>query len=77
MATAKEMCRKAGLTHDQLAKSLRRDRSTITDILNEKAMPSLPIALLIARRVKSTVEDLFGHRVIDPLDEETQEINHV
>ena len=48
-----------GLSQEQLAQELGVSRQTISYIETEKFIPSLPLALKIARFFNSSVESLF------------------
>ncbi|MDX6374401.1 MAG: putative transcriptional regulator [Nocardioidaceae bacterium] len=49
----------AGLSQGQLGKALGVSRQTINSIENGRYLPSLPLALAIARNFDSSVEDIF------------------
>jgi putative transcriptional regulator len=49
----------AGLSQGELGKALGVSRQTINSIENGRYLPSLPLALAIARNFDATVEDIF------------------
>ena len=55
----RELREKAGLSQGQLADAVDVSRQTINSIENERYMPSLPLALALARYFGKPVEDLF------------------
>ncbi len=48
-----------GLSQGQLASALSVSRQTINSIEQERYMPSLPLAIALARYFASTVEEVF------------------
>lgn len=48
-----------GLSQAQLAESMSVSRQTINSIENGRYVPSLPLALALARYFKTTVEEVF------------------
>ncbi|HEY5160939.1 MAG TPA: helix-turn-helix transcriptional regulator [Gaiellaceae bacterium] len=55
----RELREKAGLSQGQLADAVDVSRQTINSIENERYMPSLPLALALARYFGKAVEDVF------------------
>ena len=51
---------RVGLTQAELASAIGVSRQTISAIERREATPSVRVALAIARRLETTVEDLFG-----------------
>jgi putative transcriptional regulator len=49
----------AGLSQGELGKALGVSRQTINSIENGRYLPSLPLALAIARNFGKSVEDIF------------------
>lgn len=49
----------AGLSQRELGEQLSVSRQTINSIETEKYDPSLPLAIAIARRFNTTVEEIF------------------
>ena len=49
----------AGLSQGELGKALGVSRQTINSIENGRYLPSLPLALAIARNFETSVEDIF------------------
>ena len=49
----------AGLSQGELGKALGVSRQTINSIENGRYLPSLPLALAIARNFEASVEDIF------------------
>jgi putative transcriptional regulator len=49
----------AGLSQGDLARDLGVSRQTINSIENGRYLPSLPLALAIARNFEARVEDIF------------------
>jgi putative transcriptional regulator len=49
----------AGLSQQQLGAALEVSRQTINSIEKERYMPSLPLAIAIARFFETTVEEVF------------------
>jgi putative transcriptional regulator len=49
----------AGLSQGELGKALGVSRQTINSIENGRYLPSLPLALAIARNFGTSVEDIF------------------
>ncbi len=49
----------AGLSQGDLGKALGVSRQTINSIENGRYLPSLPLALAIARNFDARVEDIF------------------
>ena len=48
-----------GLTQQQLAEAMRVSRQTVNAIETGKYIPSLPLAMALARFFKLTVEEMF------------------
>jgi putative transcriptional regulator len=48
-----------GLSQGQLASAMKVSRQTINSIEQERYMPSLPLAIALARFFDSTVEEMF------------------
>ena len=48
------------LAQGQLAEAMRVSRQTINSIENERYMPSLPLAIALARYFGVPVEEMFG-----------------
>ncbi len=48
-----------GLSQQQLAEAMGVSRQTINSIEKERYMPSLPLAIAIARYFRTTVEEIF------------------
>jgi putative transcriptional regulator len=48
-----------GLSQGELGKALGVSRQTINSIENGRYLPSLPLALAIARNFETSVEDIF------------------
>ena len=48
-----------GLSQAQLAEAMKVSRQTINSIENGRYVPSLPLALALARYFDTTVEELF------------------
>jgi putative transcriptional regulator len=48
-----------GLSQAQLAEAMKVSRQTINSIENGRYVPSLPLALALARYFETTVEELF------------------
>ncbi len=48
-----------GMSQGELANALGVSRQTINSIENGRYLPSLPLALAIARNFSQTVEDIF------------------
>ena len=55
----RELRAQAGLSQGQLAAALRVSRQTINSIEQQRYMPSLPLAMKLARHFDRCVEDLF------------------
>ena len=55
----RELRAQAGLSQGQLAEAMGVSRQTINAIETERYMPSLPLAIALARYFKSTVEEVF------------------
>lgn len=51
-----------GLSQGQLATALRVSRQTINSIETGRYVPSLPLALALARYFETTVEEVFDAR---------------
>jgi putative transcriptional regulator len=49
----------SGLSQEELGTALGVSRQTINSIENGRYLPSLPLALALARRFHSTVEEMF------------------
>ena len=49
-----------GMSQRELANALGVSRQTINSIENERYVPSLPLAIAIARLFQSTVEEIFS-----------------
>ena len=56
----KEYREKAGLSQEKLAEKLEVSRQTIISIEGGKYVPSLELALKLAKLFRCKVEDLFG-----------------
>jgi len=56
----KEFRKKHGISQEKLAEKTDVTRQTIISIENGKYVPSLPLALKLAKEFGCTVEDLFG-----------------
>ena len=54
---------RAGLTQQELADSVGASRTTISSLERNKSIPSVALALALARRLDASVEELF-----DPSD---------
>ena len=48
-----------GLSQAQLAEAMKVSRQTINSIENGRYVPSLPLAMALARYFQTTVEELF------------------
>lgn len=48
-----------GMSQEELGSALGVSRQTINSIENGRYLPSLPLALALARRFHSTVEEMF------------------
>lgn len=57
--TIRELRTERGLSQGQLASAMSVSRQTINSIEQERYMPSLPLALALARYFETTVEDIF------------------
>jgi putative transcriptional regulator len=55
----RELRTKSGLSQEELGSALGVSRQTINSIENGRYLPSLPLALALARCFHSTVEDMF------------------
>jgi putative transcriptional regulator len=55
----RELRAKSGMSQGDLASALGVSRQTINSIENERYLPSLPLALSIARFFDSIVEEIF------------------
>ena len=55
----KEFRKKHGISQEKLAEKTNVTRQTIISIENGKYVPSLPLALKLAKEFGCTVEDLF------------------
>lgn len=55
----KELRRQFGYSQDRLAEELNVSRQTIISIERGRYNPSLPLAIQIARKFNTTVEDVF------------------
>jgi putative transcriptional regulator len=55
----RELREGAGMSQGELGVTLGVSRQTINSIENGRYLPSLPLALSIARRFDSTVEEIF------------------
>ena len=55
----REIRKKARVTQDELSRALRVSRQTINSIERGRYVPSLPLALGIARFFRRPVEDMF------------------
>lgn len=49
----------AGLTQQELADSVGASRTTISSLERRKSIPSVALALALARRFEASVEELF------------------
>ena len=56
----KEFRKKHGISQEKLAGKTNVTRQTIISIENGKYVPSLPLALKLAKEFGCSVEDLFG-----------------
>ncbi len=56
----KEFRKKHGISQEKLAEKTNVTRQTIISIENGKYVPSLPLALKLAKEFGCKVEDLFG-----------------
>jgi putative transcriptional regulator len=57
--TLKDYRKQKGLTQEELAKALRVSRQTIISIERGKYIPSLPLALKMARYFACSTDDMF------------------
>ena len=57
--TVKDLRGQRGLSQAALAEAMRVSRQTINSIEKERYVPSLPLALALARYFQTTVEDIF------------------
>lgn len=59
----KELRKQKGLRQEDLANELNVSRQTIVAIENDKYNPTLELAMKLARKLETTVEELFilGH----------------
>jgi len=57
--SVRERRKSAGLTQEDLAAAMRVSRQTIISIESGKYIPSLPLALKLARFFKRPTDDLF------------------
>jgi putative transcriptional regulator len=57
--SVRELRTERGLSQGQLATAMSVSRQTINSIEQERYMPSLPLALALARYFETTVEDMF------------------
>lgn len=55
----RELRTTSGLSQEELGNALSVSRQTINSIENGRYLPSLPLALALARRFGSTVEAIF------------------
>jgi len=55
----RELRARESLSQAELAKAMQVSRQTINAIETERYIPSLPLALALARYFKSTVEEVF------------------
>lgn len=56
----KEYRERDNMTQEKLADMVKVTRQTIISIENKKYIPSLPLALKLAKTFRCKVEDLFG-----------------
>lgn len=56
----RELRRGTGLTQAELAGAVGVSRNTINSIENGRYIPSLPLALALARYFRRSVEEVFG-----------------
>jgi putative transcriptional regulator len=49
-----------GLTQQELADSVGASRRTISSLERQRSIPSVTLALALARRFEASVEELFG-----------------
>ena len=56
----KELRTERGLSQGQLAEAVGVSRQTINSIEKERYVPSLPLALELARYFESSVEEVFS-----------------
>jgi putative transcriptional regulator len=59
LANLRDHRKNAGLTQEDLAAAMRVSRQTIISIERGRYIPSLPLALKIARFFKRPVDDIF------------------
>jgi len=57
--TVKDLRGERGLSQAALAEAMRVSRQTINSIEKERYVPSLPLALALARYFGTTVEEMF------------------
>jgi putative transcriptional regulator len=55
----RELRTTSGMSQEELGNALSVSRQTINSIENGRYLPSLPLALALARRFESTVEEMF------------------
>jgi putative transcriptional regulator len=55
----RELRTNRGMSQEELGSALGVSRQTINSIENGRYLPSLPLALALARRFHSTVEEMF------------------
>jgi putative transcriptional regulator len=55
----RELRTTSGLSQEELGNALSVSRQTINSIENGRYLPSLPLALALARRFGSSVEEIF------------------
>ena len=58
--TVRDMRMRKNLAQGQLAEAMGVSRQTINSIENERYMPSLPLAITLARYFGVPVEEMFG-----------------
>jgi putative transcriptional regulator len=57
----RELRRRDGLSQAELAEALKVSRQTINAIETGRYLPSLPLAIALARYFDTTVEEMFRH----------------
>lgn len=55
----KEIMKEQGRTQTWLCEKVGVNKSTISDIINEKRLPSLPVAIKIAKTIDVPVEEIW------------------
>lgn len=59
----KQKIKERGLKYGYIAEKANISRSTLSLIINGKSIPTLPVAIRIARVLDETVENLWGDEV--------------